>query len=134
MNVSNWFFRLAVLSALIGVSWGVWMGASHQHITSPAHAHLNLLGWVSMAIFAFFYRAFPAAGAGWLAKVHLAVAVVGLLIFIPALAMMLAAGGQPSALAQQGLIVGPLLTWLSMLIFAVVVFITLGKREPAAAA
>ncbi len=134
MNVSNCFFRLAVLSALIGVSWGVWMGASHQHITSPAHAHLNLLGWVSMAIFGFFYRTFPAAGAGLLAKVHLAVAAIGLAIFIPSLAVMLINHGQGVPLAQTGLMVGPLLTWLSMLIFAVVVFVTLGKRETAAAA
>lgn len=134
MNVSNWFFRLAVLSALIGVSWGVWMGASHEHITSPAHAHLNLLGWVSMAIFGFFYRAFPAAGASLLAKAHLVVAAVGLAIFIPALAVVLASQGRPVPLAQQGLMVGPLLTWLSMLIFTAVVFITLGKREAPVAA
>ena len=134
MNVSNWFFRLAVISALVGVSWGVWMGASHQHITSAAHAHLNLLGWVSMAIFGFFYRAFPAAGAGWLARAHLVIAAVGLAIFIPSLGVMLAAAGQPPAWTQQGLMAGPLLTWLSMLIFAVVVFITLGKRETPAAA
>jgi len=135
MNVSNWFFRLAVIAGLVGMSWGVYMGATHDHVTSPAHAHLNLLGWVSMAIFAFFYRAFPQAASSFLAKVHLAVAVIGLLIFIPSLALLLAGVKPYMALAQQGLIVGPLLTWLSMLIFAIVALMTLGKREalPAAA-
>ena len=134
MSISNWFFRLAVVSALIGVSWGVWMGASHDHLTSPAHAHLNLLGWVSMAIFAFFYRAFPKAAAGLMAKIHLAVAVLGLLIFIPSLALMLAQVPGTAGLSQIGLIVGPLLTWLSMAIFTVIVLLTVGKREAAAAA
>ena len=134
MNVSNWFFRLAVIAGLVGMSWGVYMGASHDHVTSPAHAHLNLLGWVSMAIFAFFYRAFPQAGRGLLAKIHLGLSAVGLLIFIPSLGVMLSGNKDLLATAQTGLIVGPLLTWASMALFTVIVLITLGKREAAVAA
>jgi hypothetical protein len=69
-NVSNWFIRTAVLYLMAGVALGLFMAASHDHSMFPAHAHLNLLGWVSMAIFACFYRLWPAAAATKLAKVH----------------------------------------------------------------
>ena len=69
-NISNWFFRLAVLYLIAGISLGLYMAASHDHSMFPAHAHLNLLGWVTMSIFAVFYRLWPAAAASKLAKVH----------------------------------------------------------------
>ena len=69
-NISNWFFRLAVCYLVAGVALGLFMAASHDHSMFPAHAHLNLLGWVSMGIFAIFYRLWPAAAASKLAKVH----------------------------------------------------------------
>jgi hypothetical protein len=69
-GISNWFFRLAILYLLAGVTLGIVMGASGDHSMFPLHAHLNLLGWVSMMLFAFFYRAFPAAAASKLAKAH----------------------------------------------------------------
>lgn len=69
-NVSNWFFRLAVLYLIAGVALGLVMAASHDHSAFPAHAHLNLLGWVTMSIFAVFYRFWPTAAASKLAKAH----------------------------------------------------------------
>jgi hypothetical protein len=69
-NISNWFFRLAVCWLLAGISLGLFMAASHDHSMFPAHAHINLLGWVTMCIFAVFYRLVPAAAASKLAKVH----------------------------------------------------------------
>jgi cbb3-type cytochrome oxidase subunit 1 len=69
-NISNWFFRLAVLWLLAGITLGLVMAASHDHSAFPAHAHMNLLGWVTMSIFGAFYRFFPAAASSKLAKVH----------------------------------------------------------------
>lgn len=69
-QISNWFFRLAILYLLAGVALGLFMAASHDHSMFPAHAHLNLLGWVTMSLFAIFYRLVPAAAQGKLAKVH----------------------------------------------------------------
>ncbi len=69
-NISNWFFRLAILYLLAGITLGLVMAGSHTYTMAPAHAHLNLLGWVTMSIFAAFYRLWPAAAASKLAKVH----------------------------------------------------------------
>jgi hypothetical protein len=69
-QISNWFFRLAVCWLMAGIALGLFMAGSHDHSMFPAHAHMNLLGWVSMSIFGVFYRLFPAAAASRLAKVH----------------------------------------------------------------
>ena len=46
MSVSNNFLRLGVLSALVGMSLGVWMGANQDFVLRPVHAHINLLGFL----------------------------------------------------------------------------------------
>ena len=46
------------------------MAASNDHSMKPVHAHLNLLGWVTLTLFGLFYRAVPIAAATTLAKVH----------------------------------------------------------------
>ena len=65
-SISFWFFILGVASVLIGMVWGIQMSATHDHLLSPAHAHLNLLGWVSFSIFAFYYHLVPDAAEGTL--------------------------------------------------------------------
>ena len=49
-RVSLAFFTTAALAALCGMAWGTYMGISGDHSLSPAHAHLNLLGWVTLSI------------------------------------------------------------------------------------
>ena len=69
-NLSNWYFRIGMLWLLAGIGLGIFMAASHDHALFPAHAHMNLLGWVTMGIFAFFYRLWPAAAATKLARIQ----------------------------------------------------------------
>jgi hypothetical protein len=69
-NASNWFLRIAVVYFVIGVTLGLKMAASHDHSMAPLHAHINLLGWVSMTLFGLFYRVVPAAAQTTLAKLH----------------------------------------------------------------
>lgn len=68
--MSRWYLRLAVLYLIAGVALGLHMAASHDHSMHPVHAHLNLLGWVTMALFGLFYRSWPGAAASRLAKVQ----------------------------------------------------------------
>ena len=114
-GLSYWFFALGVLSVLIGMVWGIQMAATHDHLLSPAHAHLNLLGWVSFSIYAFFYHLVPNAAQGLLPKVHFALALVGLVVIVPGIAM--AHTGVNEGIAAAGSI----LSLLSMLVFGVIV-------------
>lgn len=131
-RLSDRFLRLAVIFALIGMALGYWMGASRDFTASPVHAHINLLGWVSMALYGLFYRLLPQAAPGRLPQVHFWTALIGLLIFMPALAAELLGGPAWASFAQIGLIAGPTLTLLSMVVFAVIVFCATTPRAATA--
>lgn len=60
----------AVLYFVVAVVLGVYMGASGDNSLHSVHAHLNLLGWVSLALVGLIYHAIPAAGASRLATVQ----------------------------------------------------------------
>ena len=53
--IPRWFIRIAVVYFLIGVLLGNYMGATMNFIDRPVHVHINLLGWVSMALFGLLY-------------------------------------------------------------------------------
>jgi uncharacterized membrane protein len=114
----------AAVSALIGMAWGIQMSATGDHSLSPAHAHLNLLGWGSLAIFAVFYHLVPAAADSLLAKIQGGVAIVGLVLIVPGIVIALTQLGE--TLAK----IGSVLTILSMLLF-VVVILTKGRAAQA---
>jgi cbb3-type cytochrome oxidase subunit 1 len=105
------FLFLAVLSLVVGVSLGIWMGIAHDFQFAPVHAHLNLLGWVSLAIFGLAYRAYPALAGSWLAPAHFGSAAVGAVVF--PIGILLSITGVTVAVA----IVGSLIWLVSVLLF-----------------
>ena len=127
MSVSNNFLRLGVLSALVGMSLGVWMGANQDFVLRPVHAHINLLGFASMMLFGLFYRAFPAAGRGWLPMVHFALSVLGFLILMPSLTLLIL----EKPLFMPAMIASEIMLVASMLLFVIIVFMATMKKEPA---
>jgi len=129
ISVSNNFLRLGVLSALVGMTLGVWMGANQDFVLRPVHAHINLLGFASMMLFGLFYRAFPAAARGWLPLVHFALSVLGFLILMQSLTLLLL----QKPLFLPAMIASEIMLVLSMLLFVVIVFMATVKKEPAAA-
>ena len=64
------FIKVAVIYFIIGVCMGMYMGITDQFVFTSAHAHINLLGWVSLAVTGLIYHVFPVAGNSKLAKVH----------------------------------------------------------------
>ena len=110
------FFALGAISVTLGMVWGIQMSATHNHTLSPAHAHLNLVGWVTFAIFGLYYHLVPAAAASPLARIHLALAVLGLVALVPGI--VLAINETTEILA----VVGSFLTLAAMLVFLWTVF------------
>ena len=51
MKASALSFQAAVVFVVAGMIWGIVMAISEDHSAMPAHAHLNLLGWVSLFLF-----------------------------------------------------------------------------------
>jgi hypothetical protein len=83
------WYRLALLYFVAGTGLGVFMGMSQDHTMFPVHAHLNLLGWASLALTGFIYDRFPAATATRLYPVHLWLYNLALLIAMIALALLI---------------------------------------------
>lgn len=65
-----WFVYACIIYSIIGFSWGAIMGgvpafrhfvdySAHGRLITLAHGHINLLGWVEMAIFAALYFVVP---------------------------------------------------------------------------
>ena len=77
-RVSSAFFLVAALCGLAGMAWGTHMGMSGDHSLSPAHAHLNLLGWVSLSIMGGFYALSPRTG--WLPWANLVLSSTGAIL------------------------------------------------------
>lgn len=128
MFVSNNFLRLGALSALVGMSLGVWMGANQDFVLRPVHAHINLIGFASMMLFGLFYRAFPAAGRGWMPMAHFVLSVVGFLILMPSLTLMLLA----RPLFAPGMIASEIMLVASIALFVVIVFKATMTKEATA--
>lgn len=127
MNLSNAFLRVAVLFGLAGITLGYYMGATEQFTARSVHAHINLLGWVSMFLYGLFYRAQPTAALGLVPKIHFWTNVAGVLIMTTALAAYLLHIQGLEGYGSIGLIVGPTLVLLSMLMFVWIVFRNTGK-------
>jgi len=110
-GVSLWFVATGSVFVTLGMVGGIAMAISGDHTLAPAHAHLNLVGWVTMALFGIYYHLVPVAGATALAKAHFAIAAAGVLAMVPGI--ILAVLGRGEALVA----IGSILTLLSMLIF-----------------
>lgn len=86
------WIKLAVLYLLLGVGMGIMMGASQNFTLRPVHAHLNLLGWTTLALAGVIYSVFPRAGSSMLARVHFWTMNVAVPVMMLALAYLLVTG------------------------------------------
>jgi hypothetical protein len=93
MNISSTCFIVAALSALCGMTLGTVMGLSHDFTLLPVHAHLNLLGWVSMMLFGLFHRGVGASHRR-LAWIQVSVSAAGALGLPGGLALILLSGDE----------------------------------------
>lgn len=121
------WIRVAVIYFVAAVALGVFMGASGDHSLFPLHAHLNLLGWVSMALFGLLGKVFPGIAETLLAKLHFWIYNLALPVLVLALYRVLKgdAGMEPLLGAMSAL------TALAILLFAGNVLLNLqgSKRE-----
>jgi hypothetical protein len=111
-NIDRSFFGLAVLAALVGMILGITMAARQDFSFAPVHAHINLVGWASLALFGLGYRSGFAKSDGW-AVAHFWVALAGVIVFPVGIYLAL------TQHIEVGAIVGSLLVVLSMAMFGI---------------
>ena len=119
----NIFLRTGMVFLVVGIGLGLYMGAQHDFVQAPTHAHINLLGGVWLFLAGLFYNAHPQISKR-LTTIHYYLAVIGLLIFVPGIW-----GAQIQAPWLEPVIgIGSTLTAAQLLYFTVMVFIGTGKN------
>lgn len=110
-------FKIGSITALIGVSLGIYMGIGKDHSLAPVHVHLNLIGWVSMFLFGLFYKLHKAA-VGKVAVTQVMLSTVGFISMMSGLAGYLLTGNGAFAPLIIG---GSFMIWTGFALFAYIV-------------
>lgn len=108
-------FSAAILCGAAAVLLGIVMGVSEDHLMVPVHAHLNLIGWVSLMLVGLYQRGVgrrPRALDWVQATLH----GIGSMVFAAGLAVLLA--GFPAA--RPIVIAGSLMVLAAFILFAVI--------------
>jgi len=127
MKTSALCFQAAVLFVVAGMIWGIVMAISDDHSTFPAHAHMNLLGWVSLFLFGVYYRMHPAIDEGMTARVQAWAWIVASIVL--AVGVGLAHSGR--AIGDPIAAVASIVVLLDMLLFGWLVFRAEGAEAAA---
>lgn len=128
MKASSLSFQAAVLFVIAGMIWGIVMAISEDHSAMPAHAHLNLLGWVSLFLFGIYYKLHPSLEDAKSAIAQVWIWIIGTIVLAIGVAMVHTGhpGGDPIAA------IGSFIVLLDTLLFGWLVY--RGERVDAAAA
>ncbi len=117
-RIAQLYFRTAIIFLIVGISMGLTMAISQDHSAIGAHAHANLLGWVTMAIFGGYHALNPAKAERRIAMIQYFVYTTGVAVLVPALYLMLT--GNPSL--EPVVAVASLIAFAGVLLFAVIIF------------
>jgi len=116
--ISNYYFRAAVLFLLAGIGIGLHMSISGTHNVIGAHAHINLLGWVTSALFGGYFALNPGKARGRLPLIQFTIYVLGVVVMGVSLYLLLSG----NASAEPLVAISSLVTLLGVLIFAWIVW------------
>ncbi len=114
MKLDRILLTMAALCFVGGATLGMYMGMTHEFQYAPVHAHANLVGWASLALFGITYRIYPELQTKKLARAQAACALLSAPLFPIALYL---------ALFQNfpvPLLIVPPIFWLSVVLFAAV--------------
>ncbi|HEV7317699.1 MAG TPA: hypothetical protein VGO04_03700 [Ensifer sp.] len=129
-RLAQLYFKTAIIFLIIGLLMGLHMAISQDHAATPAHAHTNLLGWVTMAIFGVYYALNPAKAERRLALVQYYVYTSGVAVLVPSLYLMTTGNPEIEPIVAAASIVA----FLGVLLFAVIIFTsaqTIGQQRAA---
>ena len=118
MRASSLSFQAAVLFVIAGMAWGIGMAITQNHAPMPAHAHLNLLGWVSLFLIGIYYRLHPALDSSRPALLQVWAWIAGTVVLVAGVGLIYT--GHPEADPIAG--VGSFIILFSMLMFAWILY------------
>jgi len=113
MSLPYRFMIAGAVFGSLGMLLGLYMGPAQDFTLVPVHVHMNLIGWASMMLFGLYYRGDTASASTALAGWQFWIALVGMILFAVGLAFV-QLGNHAMEIV---LIVGAVLTFISLLIF-----------------
>lgn len=116
--ISDLYFKTAIVLLIVGIGIGLIMAISGNHNVTGAHAHLNLLGWVTSALFGTYFALNPAKAQGGLPKIQFGIYLAGVVIMTAGLFFLL----QGNASLEPAVSIGSLIAAAGVLVFAFIVF------------
>lgn len=119
-NIAKMYFMTAICFLVAGILVGLKMSIAHDYAATGAHAHINLLGWVTMAIFGTFHALNPQGAGTWLAKAQYYIYTGGVVVMTPALYLLLT--GNPSL--EPVVAISSLVVFAGVLMFGAIIFRT----------
>lgn len=118
-RMARLWILIAVLYLLVGTTFGVIMGLTQSLQYTPVHAHINLLGWATLALTGLIYKAYPATGGNRLGVAHFWIYNITLPLLMLALFIMFR--GNPGMEPVVGIL--SIITVLTLVVFAVNLFL-----------
>jgi hypothetical protein len=76
MKYSNLLLRLSAIFGLIGAAMGGHMAGSYDYVFKPVHAHVLVVGWLSIFSWAVYYRVFQPTSK-LISALHVYTAIIG---------------------------------------------------------
>ena len=119
LRAGDFALLMAGLAALGGMVMGIIMGISQDFTLAPAHAHLNLLGWVTLALYGLYHRSRDRVGS-WFNWAQVIMGAVGACMMSGGLGLYLSSGDDRYF---PLVVVGSLVASLAMILFVVIVLI-----------
>lgn len=127
-RVDVYFLLLATILLICGAVLGITMGMRQDFQLVPVHAHLNLAGWASLALFGLTYRAYPQLAATSLARFHFIISASGAVLLPIGIGLAVLKNSQGIA------ILGALLWFVGVLMFLIQLIRLTGERSATGAA
>ena len=112
------FVKSAAVYIILGMILGIYMAATQDHSQMPTHAHLNLLGWVTMGLMGLIYKNWPAVAAAKFAKLTYWLAHVSVIGLTIGVGLLYAGMMEYEPIA----IISSLIALLNMILFAFLFF------------
>lgn len=120
------WLKLSVIYLIVGVGLGIAMGATENFTLRPVHAHLNLLGWTTMALAGLIYTVYPKAASSRLARIHFWLHGTAVPAMMGSLAALLL--GHPGAVPV--LVASEIAAAAGVIVFACNIFLNVKARAP----
>ncbi|MDM9619047.1 hypothetical protein A6U87_01450 [Rhizobium sp. AC44/96] len=117
-RVSQLYFKTAVIFLIVGIGMGLNMAISQDHSVIGAHAHCNLLGWVTMALFGGYHALNPRKAERRIAIIQYCVYTAGVTLMVPSLYLMLLGNAAMEPIVG----IASVITLVGVLLFAFIIF------------